>query len=180
MTVADAVVAAIALQRVAELAYARRNERRLLRLGGHEAGARHYPLFVLLHAGWLATVWVLADPTQAVIPLLALYAALQPLRLWVIASLGPFWTTRVITVPGAPIVRRGPYRLLRHPNYVVALVEVVLLPLAFQLWLTSAVFLVLKLALLKIRVDVENEALQDRRSATARAPADGPLAGKQS
>ncbi len=179
MTIVDGVVAAIALQRLLELAYARRNERRLLRLGGQEHGARHYPLFVLLHAGWLATVWALADPNQAIIPLLALYAALQPLRVWVIASLGPFWTTRVITVPGAPIVQRGPYRLLRHPNYVIALVEVALLPLAFQLWLTGAAFFVLKLVLLKVRVDVENDALQDRRARAACATTAAPLAGKQ-
>jgi methyltransferase len=159
------IVALVALQRLAELAYSRRNERRLLAAGGREAGARHYPLFVLLHGGWLAALFVLT-PTEAPVswPLLALFVALQIGRLWVIASLGRYWTTRIITVPGAPLVQSGPYRLVRHPNYWIVALEIAILPLAFREWLIALVFTILNLALLRHRVRIEDAALADRET----------------
>src|SRR5581483_6222531 len=114
----------VALLRLLELAQARRNTRALLAQGGRELGRGHYPLILLLHSAWLAAIAVLT-PADAMPswPLLALFAALQGLRLWVLASLGRFWTTRVIDLPGVPLVRRGPYRFMRHPNYLVVAAE---------------------------------------------------------
>src|SRR3546814_7993001 len=128
MSVLWIVLALVAAQRLAELAYARRNTRRLLAEGAAESGAAHYPLLVGLHALWLLSlaIFVPAD-RQPDWGLLALFAVLQLLRLWVLASLGRFWPTRVITLPGAPLVRRGPYRWFRPPNYRVVTGEILLL-----------------------------------------------------
>ncbi|MEM8588188.1 MAG: isoprenylcysteine carboxylmethyltransferase family protein [Pseudomonadota bacterium] len=153
----------VALQRVAELIYARRNEGRLRQRGGVEVGAAHYPLFILLHGSWLI-VLALAVPWDAPVswPLIAAFLVLQAGRVWVIASLGPYWTTRIITVPGAPLVRSGPYRWLKHPNYLVVALEIPLLPLvAGQVWLAVG-FGLANLALLAWRIRVENGALADR------------------
>jgi methyltransferase len=158
------VVVLVALQRLLELLYSRRNERRLLAAGGREVGARHYPLFILLHGGWLAALFLLTPQDAPVIwPLLALFVGLQIGRVWVIVSLGRYWTTRIITLPGAPLVQRGPYRWLRHPNYWIVALEITVLPLAFGQWLIALVFTILNLALLRHRVRIEEAALADRR-----------------
>ncbi|MGQ9367619.1 isoprenylcysteine carboxyl methyltransferase family protein [Azospirillum sp. A39] len=161
---AQAVVALVAVQRLGELALARRNTARLLAAGGREEGAAHYPLFVVLHAGWLAALFV-AVPADAAPDgrLLALFVLLQAGRLWVVASLGRFWTTRVVTVPGAPLVRRGPYRWMRHPNYLIVAGELAVLPLAFgEPWL-ALLFSALNLPLTWHRIAVEERALAARR-----------------
>ena len=156
---AHLLIALVALQRLAELVYARRNSRTLLARGGVEIGAAHYPLFVLLHGAWLATLFVLTAPDPVPRwPLLLLFAALQASRLWAIASLGPYWTTRVIVVPDAVSVRRGPYRFFRHPNYLIVALEVPVLPLALGLPSVALVFGLLNLALLAYRIGVENRA----------------------
>ncbi len=157
------VVALVALQRLVELAIARRNTRRLLAAGGRERGAGHYPLFVLLHAGWLTATFLLV-PGQAPVawPLLGAYLLLQPLRVWTVASLGRNWTTRVIEMPGTPRVRRGPYRWLRHPNYLIVLLELPLLPLAFGAWPLALGFGLANAALLAWRLRVEEAALASR------------------
>lgn len=166
MSAVAIVVALVAAQRVAEMILAARNTRALLHHGGVEHGAGHYRLVVALHTAWLAALLLLVPgDTPVSWPWLALYLALQPLRLWVIASLGPYWTTRVITLPGAPLVRRGPYRFLRHPNYVVVAAEIAVLPLAFGAWRISLVFSVLNAAMLAWRIRVEEEALAPRRPA---------------
>ena len=154
----------VALSRLAELALARRNEAALRARGAVEHGAGHYPLFFLLHGGWLLAVALLAEPQRP--PdwaWLAAYLALQGLRIWTLASLGRYWTTRVLTVPGAPLVRRGPYRWLRHPNYLVVAGEIAALPLAFGLWRVALSFSLLNLALLAWRLRVEEAALASRR-----------------
>jgi methyltransferase len=152
-------VALVALQRLVELAWARRNLRRLLVRGGVEYGAGHYPAIVILHAAWLAALVIFipadAKPEPA---MLALYVLIQPLRYWAILSLGEYWTTRVIVVPGASPVRRGPYLFLRHPNYLVVAIEIPLLPAAFGAWIVAAVFGVLNVALLARRIGVEAAA----------------------
>lgn len=157
------LVLAVALQRLGELAYARRNTRRLLAAGGREVGAGHYPLLVLLHGGWLVALFTLTPADAAVSwPLIALFAALQAGRIWVIATLGRWWTARVITVPGAPLVHHGPYRHCRHPNYWIVRAEIAVLPLAFgQGWL-ALIFTVLNLALLRHRIRIEEAALGNR------------------
>jgi len=167
MSVLWIVLALVAGQRLAELVYARRNTRRLLAAGGEESGAGHYPLLVGLHALWLVALAVFVPENQA--PnwwLLGLFALLQVARLWVLASLGPFWTTRVITLPGAPLVRRGPYRWLRHPNYLVVAAEILVLPLAFGAWQIAVLFSLANALVLGLRLRVEERALASRRPAS--------------
>lgn len=158
------VIVLVAVQRLAELAYAQRNTRRLLAAGGREIGAGHYPLIVALHALWLLSLAVFVPPAQPVDwGLLAVFLLLQGLRLWIIASLGRFWTTRIITLPGAPLVRRGPYRFLKHPNYLVVAAEIAVLPLAFGAWQIALVFSIANAALLAWRIRCEEAALAPRR-----------------
>jgi methyltransferase len=166
MSVLWIVLILVAVQRLAELVYARRNTRRLLAEGAYESGAGHYPLLVGLHALWLVSLalFVPADraPDWA---LLAVFVLLQGLRVWVLASLGRFWTTRVITLPGAPLVRRGPYRWFRHPNYLVVAGEILVLPLAFGAWEIAVIFSLANAAILTLRVRCEERALSPRRPA---------------
>lgn len=163
MTVVLAVVTLVAAQRMAELVLAWRNTRRLMARGAVEVGRGHYPLLVVLHAGWLAAIVVSVPPAALPHPVLlgGLMAAMAA-RVWVMTSLGPFWTTRIITLPGVPLVRRGPYRWLRHPNYVVVAGEIALLPLAFGAWQVAVVFSALNGAVLAHRIAVEDAALTAR------------------
>ena len=161
---AQALVILIALQRLAELWLARRNTRRLRAQGGVEHGARHYPLIVALHAGWLLAVYF-GIPAEAVpnLWLLGLFVVLQAGRIWVMASLGGQWTTRIIVVPGRPLVRRGAYRYLKHPNYVIVFLEIAVLPLAFGAWGLALAFGLMNAAVLAIRIRVEEQALSAMR-----------------
>lgn len=159
------VLALVAAQRLAELVLARRNTARLLAKGGVEHGRGHYPLIVALHAAWLAALALWVPPeTPPTWTLLAVFILLQAARVWVIASLGPYWTTRVITLPGAPLVRRGPYRFLKHPNYLVVALEIAVLPLAFGAWKIAILFSLLNAAVLWQRLRVENAALAPRKA----------------
>jgi len=137
------VLALVAAQRVLELLYARRNTARLLARGGIESGASHYPLIVVLHAAWLLTMAVLIPPSTP--------------SNW--SLLGLHWTTRIVTVQGAPLVRRGPYRFFRHPNYVVVAAEIAVLPLAFGAVTIAATFTALNAAIMVWRIRVEDRAL---------------------
>ena len=172
MSLSQALVLLVLAQRLAEVLWARRNERRLLSQGAIEVGARHYPLFFLLHGAWLAALALLVpDGAPVFWPLLAVFALLQAARLWVIASLGRYWTTRIITLPGAPVVRRGPYRWLRHPNYAIVAAEIAVLPLAFGAWPIAVVFSALNAMLLRHRIRIEEQALASRAVVSpARAP----------
>ena len=153
------ILAFVTLQRLAELALARRNSRALLAQGAREEGAGHYPLIVALHAAWLITLWLLAPQRAILWPLVALFLLLQIGRLWVLATLGPRWTTRIIVLPGAPLVTGGPFRFVRHPNYLVVAAEIAVLPLAFGLWEAALIFSLLNAAVLAIRIRAENRAL---------------------
>ena len=159
MKLAVIVLALVTAQRLGELVLARCNTRRLRRQGAVETGAGHYPFIVALHAGWLLGLCVLAWDQPVNLPLLAAFAALQAARVWVIATLGPRWTTRIITLPGAPLVRTGPYRFLSHPNYVVVAAEIAVLPLAFGLWAYAVVFTLLNIAMMWVRIRSEGRAL---------------------
>jgi methyltransferase len=160
-----ALVAAVALERLLELAVSRRNERRLLARGGIEAGRGHYPAMVALHAAVLAAC--VAEPAlrpaswpwAVAVPASALVLVAQALRWWAVASLGGRWSTRVIVLPGAAPVRAGPYRWLRHPNYLAVGIEVAALPLAVGAWRTAVVATVVNALLLGVRVRVEERAM---------------------
>jgi methyltransferase len=155
------VLALVTAQRLAELLLARRNTRRLLAKGAFEASPGHYPLIVLLHAAWLGGLWVLGWDRPLQLGWLGVFLLLQAGRIWVLASLGERWTTRIIILPGAPLVRRGPYRFLAHPNYLVVAGEILSLPLAFGLVLYGLVFSLLNAAVLAVRIRAEQRALRD-------------------
>ncbi len=158
MTIQHLIVVLVGLQRLAELIYARRNTSALRLAGAVEHGARQYPLFVLLHGAWL--LGLLIQPMRGLnIPLLAVFLALQLVRVWVVASLGQRWTTRVLVLPAQPLIRRGPYRYVRHPNYMVVVAEIAVLPLAFGLWEMAVSFSVLNGLLLAQRIRTEDRAL---------------------
>jgi methyltransferase len=162
MTLAIAVLAFVTLQRLGELIIARRNTARLLERGAIEAAPGHYPLLVALHGAWLIGLWYLVVSRSLASPdpiLLAIFFVLQGLRVWVLMTLGPRWTTRIVVVPGEQLVRRGPYRYISHPNYCVVAAEILVLPLAFGLVWYGVIFSVLNLALIWVRIGAENKAL---------------------
>lgn len=163
MKIAHAILIVVVFQRVGELWYASRNTRALKLRGGIEYGRGHYPLIVVLHASWLigVAIGVRFDPAVRVFPLM-LFVLLQALRVWMLATLGRYWTTRVVTVPGAPLVKRGPYRFVRHPNYLVVVGEIALLPLAFGQVTNAILFSVVNGVLLAWRIRVEDTALHPR------------------
>ena len=169
MTLSIVVLALVSLQRLGELVLAQWNTRRLLAQGAIEVGANHYPLIVGLHSAWQAGLWVLAWDRPVSLPWLAVFAVLQLLRVWVIATLGHRWTTRIIVLSGAPLVRRGPYRFLNHPNYVVVAAEIAVLPLAFGLAAFAILFSLLNAAVLWIRIRAEGQALMPTIDPTATA-----------
>lgn len=157
---AVSVLTFVTLQRGAELVLARRNTHKLLAQGAFEASPGHYPLIVLVHAAWLLGLWMLATGISPNPVLIGLYALLQLARIWVLATLGERWTTRIIILPGAPLRRAGPYRFVSHPNYCVVAAEILLLPCAFGLFTFAAIFTVLNAAVLAIRIRAEDRSLR--------------------
>jgi methyltransferase len=159
-------VVLVAVQRLFELVLARRNERKVRARGAVEWGQGHYPFIVALHALWLVSTLVEGlwrgpnFPAYWPVPL-AMFLLVQPLRYWTIFSLGESWNTRILVVPGAKAVGRGPYRYLKHPNYVVVVVEILAFPLIFGAWITALVFTVLNAAVLSVRIREENRALAE-------------------
>jgi len=153
------LLAFVTIQRIGELVLAHRNTARLKARGAVETGAEHYPLIVGLHAAWVVGLWALAWDRPVNMGWLAVFLVLMALRIWTLASLGERWTTRIITLPGEPRVRRGPYRFISHPNYVVVVGEVAVLPLAFGLNVYALVFSFLNASVLWIRIRAENAAL---------------------
>lgn len=160
MRLAVVVLGLVTAQRLGELMLAARNTRRLIARGGHEAGEGHYPFVVAVHAAWLGGLWLLAWNRPASLLWLGAFLILQALRVWVIASLGERWTTRIVIVPGAPLIRRGPYRWFAHPNYAVVAGEIAVLPLAFGLIAFAAAFSALNAAVLAVRLRAEARALR--------------------
>jgi methyltransferase len=157
-------LAFVAAQRLGELVWAAGNTGRLRRHGAVEADGAGYPLLVMLHVCWLGAMALLVAGAEAPRwPLLGLFAVLQLLRLWVIVSLGRFWTTRILTLPSAPLVKKGPYRWLRHPNYLIVGAEIALLPLAFGAVAIAAAFSAGNLLLLGRRIGIEERVLAPRR-----------------
>jgi methyltransferase len=159
MSAASIILALVTLQRLGELVLARHNTQDLMARGAVEVGAGHYPLLVAMHAAWLVALWVYGYE-QPVDPILLIaFIGLQGLRWWVLTTLGPRWTTRIIVLPGAPRVVDGPYRYVAHPNYLVVAAEIALLPLALHLPLLALIFSALNAAMLAIRIRAESTAL---------------------
>jgi methyltransferase len=155
----SALLAYLTVQRLIELWWAKQNEARLLAAGGIEHGRSHLWLMIVVHAAWLAGLWLLAYDRPVEPFFLALFIVLQLARFWVLLTLGRRWTIRIMTVPGEHLVARGPYRLLRHPNYAVVVGEIAVVPLALGLPIYAFVFTILNLTVLAIRIPVENAAL---------------------
>jgi methyltransferase len=154
------------LQRVLEEVYSQSNTKQLLAEGAHEAGAQYYPVVAATHLGWIASLFLLVSPNANVSwPLLVLFGMLQIARYWIIGSLGRYWTHRIITLPDAPVVNRGPYKYIRHPNYVVTLLETFLLPLAFGAWGLALIMTAIWAAVLHYKILLEDAALASRRDA---------------
>ena len=157
---AIAILGYVSLERLFELVFAGRNTKRLRAAGASEHGQGHYPLMVMLHTTWLVTLWFLARDREPDLFWLAIYVLLQAARLWVMATLGPRWTTRIIVLPGEDLVKEGPYRFLNHPNYWVVAGEIAVLPLVFGLPWVALIFSILNAAILTVRVREENRALR--------------------
>ena len=153
----------VLLLRLGELLLARRNERWLLARGAVEYGRRHYPCIVLLHVLFfvsLVTEYVLTPEKGYSIPLLVLYFLLLGFKAWTVFSLGKFCNTRIYRIPDWPLVKKGPYRFMKHPNYVIVIAEITLIPLIFHLYFTAIVFSLLNALMLFVRIRVENRALK--------------------
>ena len=163
MSAAILILSLVTLQRLGELALSTRNTRRLLERGAFEVGAKHYPLIVAVHAAWLAALWWLAPGREVHWPWLALFVLLQLARIWVVASLGERWTTRIIILPSERLIGRGPYRYVRHPNYLVVVGEIAALPLAFGLWQCALIFSILNAMVLFVRIKAEESVLHNLR-----------------
>jgi methyltransferase len=170
VTAAEIILALVTAQRGAELVLSRRHTNALMARGAIEVAASHYPLMVAVHTSWLIALWVFGHDPPVNPAALAAYLALQGLRIWVMATLGGRWTTRIIVLPDAPLVARGPYRYIRHPNYAVVVGEIATLPLMLGLPWIAAVFTALNAAVLFIRIRAENHALQLSRSMAAEGP----------
>jgi methyltransferase len=153
------LLAFLTLQRLSELVIASRNTKALLLHGAYERGAGHYPVMVALHATWLATLWLFGWNHPASAPFVVAFALLQAARLWVLLTLGPRWTTRIIVVPGLAPVTSGPFRFVRHPNYLVVALELPCVSLALGLMWHAAVFAALNVAMLWWRIREEDRAL---------------------
>lgn len=153
------LLALVTLQRLGELWLSNRNTRLLRERGAHEVASSHYPLIVAVHVLWLVSLWWLAPGRSIHWPLLALFILLQAARVWVIRTLGARWTTRIIILPDAPLIDSGPFRFVKHPNYLLVIGEIAVLPLVFGLWPIALIFSLLNAAVLAIRISEEEKAL---------------------
>ena len=159
MTLGIVILALVTLQRLGELWLSNRNTRQLLAQGAVEYGRDHYPWIVAVHALWLAFLWVVAPGRPVSTFWLTIYLLIQAGRAWVLTTLGQRWTTRIIVLPGEQLVKRGPYRWVDHPNYLVAAGEIAVLPLVFGFWDLAILFSLLNAAVLSVRIREENRAL---------------------
>jgi methyltransferase len=169
MSAATLILALVTLQRLSEIGLARRNTRLLLARGAVEVGAPHYPLIVLVHACWLIALWSLGRNQPVDWFALAGFVLLQGVRLWILLSLRSRWTTRIVVLPGEPLIASGPYRYFSHPNYAVVVGEIALLPLALHLPMLALLFTLFNAVVLAIRIRSEARALRDIRQSPVRA-----------
>ncbi|MDB5433603.1 MAG: hypothetical protein JWP35_4719 [Caulobacter sp.] len=153
------LLAYVILARVGEMWFARRNTAGLMARGASEHAPGHYPFILVMHVAWLLGLCWLGWNRPIDLAWLAVFVLLQGLRLWVFATLGSRWTSRIITVPGDVLVTRGPYRFTRHPNYLVVIGEIAALPMVFGLWQFAIVFSILNAIALFVRIRAEDQAL---------------------
>ncbi len=158
MTGSLALLGFLTIQRAIELVIATRHTRALLARGAYEVGASHYPIMVAMHATWLASLWIFGFGRPLSLPFLAFFVVLQLGRVWVLATLGERWTTRIIVLPGAAPIVSGPFRFVRHPNYLVVALEIPCVPLALGLVWVALAFGAANLAMLAWRIRSENGA----------------------
>jgi methyltransferase len=161
MTLPYAIMIFVTLQRISELVIAQINTRALMAGGAVEFGRSHYPVMVLMHASWLAVLWGTVGGAPVNLPLLAVFGVLQAMRIWVLATLGRRWTTRIIVPQNEPVIVSGPFRFVRHPNYFVVIAEIAVLPLIFGLVWVAVLFSALNAAMLWVRIRAENAAYAD-------------------
>lgn len=155
----------IVIQRLIEMYIARRNAEYILSIGGYEVGKRHYPAIVLLHVTFLTSFFI-ESLTKTTLPffwfiLFIIFVFAQILRIWIIASLGPFWNTRIIVLPSSQPIKKGPYKFLRHPNYTIVMIEMITIPLIFGAYITAIAFPILNAIVLFIRIKAEENALSN-------------------
>lgn len=160
------VTTIVILQRIFELFIAKRNERQMLQLGAYEVGASHYPFMILLHVSFFISLIVEVIVFERTIsplflPLFIIFLLVQSLRIWCLSSLGMYWNTKIIVLPGAQNVKKGPYAFLKHPNYFVVCCEIIILPIMFQAYFTAIVFTLLNFIMLSIRIPIEEKALME-------------------
>jgi methyltransferase len=166
MTLFFFVVGFVIIQRIVELFVARHNELWIRAQGGYEAGAGHYPFMVAIHVGFFISliieylVFVRSSPSYWAL-LFVIFLALQMMRVWVISSLGRFWNTKILVLPGAQVVKKGPFHFIRHPNYVVVTLEIITIPLMFGAYFTALVFTLLNIVILWVRIPIEEAALKE-------------------
>jgi len=154
----------VLLQRGAEELHSARNTRSLLARGGREEGSAYYPVVAVTHLGWLAAIFFLVPPDAPIVwPVLALFLLLQPIRYWIIGTLGPYWTHRIITLDTAPIVCGGPFRFIRHPNYAVTYAETLLLPLAFGAIALAFIMAAIWFTVVRYKIVLEDRTIAARR-----------------
>ena len=155
----------VIIQRLVELFIAKRNEKSMLAKGAYEVGASHYKFMILLHVSFfisfiLEVIYFKTIVTPNYI-LLFVFLILQLLRAWCLVSLGVFWNTKIIILPGSNVVVKGPYSYIRHPNYLVVCLEILVLPLMFQAYMTAISFTILNLIMLSVRIPIEEKALKE-------------------
>ena len=160
------VISIVVLQRLIELFVAKRNEKWMLSQGAFEVGATHYPIMVMMHVAFfvsfLLEVVVLGRTLSPFwILLLGIFLLTQAARIWCLLSLGKFWNTKIIILPGAAVVRRGPYKWLRHPNYLIVSIELLTLPLLFDAYFTAILYSLLNVWMLSVRIPAEEKALKE-------------------
>jgi methyltransferase len=163
---------AVLIQRGAEELHSARNTRRLIAAGGREEGRDFYPVVAVAHLAWIGAIFFLIPPDAGIVwPALIVFLLLQPVRYWIIFTLGCWWTHRIITLDGAPIVERGPYRFLRHPNYAVTYAETFLLPLAFGAPALAVIMTAIWVAVIRYKILLEDRANAARRTGGQRPEA---------
>lgn len=160
------LISLVILQRIVEVIIAKRNEKKMLSKGAYEVGQSHYPYMMALHISFFVSLIVeVLFFNKSISPLFPLFFLIflfvQAFRIWCLTTLGPFWNTKIIVLPNANVVRKGPYLYLKHPNYVVVCMEIALLPLMFQAYFTALSFTLLNLAMLSVRIPLEEQALTE-------------------